>query len=62
MTPADIRSARERAGLTQTQAAAIVNRTLRTWQHWEAGTRTMGQGFQELFRLKVAALKAPPKV
>lgn len=40
-TPAEIREAREAAGLTQTEAAAVVLATLRTWQDWEAGERRM---------------------
>ncbi|WP_407058382.1 helix-turn-helix domain-containing protein [Zoogloea oleivorans] len=35
--PAEIRAAREAAGLTQSQAAALIHSTLRTWQDWEAG-------------------------
>jgi DNA (cytosine-5)-methyltransferase 1 len=50
--PASIRSAREAAGLTQTQAAELVHGSLRTWQQWEAGDRRMHGGLWELFRLK----------
>jgi putative transcriptional regulator len=53
--PANIRSAREAAGLTQTQAAELVHGTLRTWQQWEAGDRRMHAGLWELFRLKARA-------
>ena len=34
-TPAEVRAAREAAGLTQTQAAALVRATARNWQQWE---------------------------
>ena len=51
--PDDIRAARERAGLTQTQAAALIYCTLRGWQDWEAGARRMHPAFWELWRLKV---------
>lgn len=37
--PATIRAARERAGLTQTQAGAAIGRSLRVWQAYEGGTR-----------------------
>jgi putative transcriptional regulator len=40
-TPAEIRAARAAAGLSQREAAELVWAKLRTWQHWEAGTRTM---------------------
>ena len=35
-SPADIRSARETAGLTQRQAAGILSAGLRTWEAWES--------------------------
>lgn len=54
--PAEIRAAREAAGLTQTQAAHLVHGTLRAWQEWEAGNRRMHPGLWELFRLKLAAV------
>jgi hypothetical protein len=34
-TPQEIRAARERAGLSQTEAAKLCFSTLRTWQNWE---------------------------
>ena len=36
-----IRSARNKAGMTQTNAALVVYTTLSTWQNWEA---TVGKG------------------
>lgn len=39
--PAQIRAAREAAGLTQTQAADLVWYTLSAWQRWEQGERRM---------------------
>lgn len=36
--PAEVRAAREKARLTQTEAAALVHGTLRAWQGWEAPT------------------------
>ncbi|MBP7657196.1 MAG: helix-turn-helix transcriptional regulator [Pseudoxanthomonas sp.] len=53
--PAEIRTAREAAGLSQTAAAELVHGKLRTWQQWEAGDRKMHPGLWELFRLKIAA-------
>jgi hypothetical protein len=49
-------AAREAAGLTQTQSAALVYATLRNWQQWEQETgtnvRRMHPGLWELFLLK----------
>jgi len=56
-TPAEVRAAREAAGLTQTEAAALVCTTLRAWQAWEQEggeyARRMHAGLWELFLLKV---------
>ena len=54
-TPAQIRAARQEAGLTQTQAAAMVHTTCRVWQQWEAGDRKMHPAFWELWCIKVGA-------
>ena len=63
-TPAEVRAAREAAGLTQEQAAALVHASKRNWQQWEAeegtNTRRMHPGLWELFRLKSAAGTAAP--
>lgn len=51
-TPAEIRAARDRAGLTQTEAAAVIYCTLRGWQDWEGGQRRMHPAMWELWRIK----------
>jgi len=51
-TPAAIRGARIAVGFTQTEAAQTVRASLRGWQQWEAGDRTMPPGLFELFMLK----------
>lgn len=51
--PSEILEARHRAGLTQSEAAALIHSTLRTWQDWEAGIARMHPGLWELFRLKL---------
>ena len=51
--PADIRAAREAAGLTQTAAGELVSTTCRVWQQWEAGDRHMHPAFWTLFRAQV---------
>ncbi|TBV10772.1 transcriptional regulator [Stutzerimonas kirkiae] len=50
--PYAVREARIAAGLTQTKAAQTVQASLRAWQQWEAGDRTMPPGLFELFMLK----------
>ncbi len=57
-SPGAIRSAREAAGLTQTEAASLIYCTLRGWQEWEAGNRRMHPAMWELFRMK--AVKRHP--
>lgn len=62
-SPAEIRAARESAGLTQTEAGRLVHTTCRTWQQWEAeegadGHRRMHPAFWELFLIKLATLIA----
>lgn len=55
--PEAIKAARSVAGLTQTQAAALIYCTLRGWQDWEGGKRAMHPAFFELFLLKCS----PPR-
>lgn len=52
-TKTQIKKRRQTAGLTQTEAAKTIGAALRTWQHWEGGTRTMPAAKWELFTLKV---------
>jgi len=53
-TPEQIKAARANAGLTQSQAALLVYKTLNAWQKWEAGDREMDAAIWELFLLKIA--------
>jgi DNA-binding transcriptional regulator YiaG len=55
-TPAEVRAAREAAGLTQTAAATLVHVDLRSWQRWESGERTMSPAHWELFGIKAKGL------
>ena len=57
-TAAQILAARTAAGLTQTEAAALILSTLRTWQDWEAGARRMHPGLYQLFAIKTGQIKA----
>lgn len=52
--PAEIRAAREAAGLSQTAAAALVYCTLSAWQRWEQDERRMHPAIWELWRIKAA--------
>ncbi len=54
-SPSEIRQARELAGLSTAAASALVHRTQRNWQQWEAGTRSMDAALWELFSLKSKA-------
>lgn len=51
--PDEIKRARTDAGLTQTEAAALIHCKCRAWQQWEAGDRAMSAAHWELFRIKV---------
>ena len=51
-TPEQIKETRELAGLTQAQAAALINCGDRTWRFWEAGTWPMSEGDWVLFYIK----------
>ena len=53
--PSEIKRARLRAGLTQTQAAEVIYSTKRTWQDWEGGLHQMHPALWELFKLKVGS-------
>jgi putative transcriptional regulator len=54
MTPAEIKTARIAAGLTQQQAAELVCVHLRSWQKWEGGERQMPASAWKLFGLLTA--------
>jgi DNA-binding transcriptional regulator YiaG len=51
--PAEIRAAREAAGLSQVEAGALLYRSGRNWQQWELGERRMDPALWELFRIKI---------
>jgi putative transcriptional regulator len=55
--PMNITQARKQAGLTQTQAAELIYKGLRTWQQWERGDRDMDPALFELFLLKTGQIK-----
>ena len=57
-SPAVIKAARLAAGLTQTEAAALVYRRLNSWQDWEAGNRHIDLGLWDLFQRRVAEIAA----
>jgi DNA-binding transcriptional regulator YiaG len=53
-----IRKARADAGLTQTEAAALLYTTCRVWQQWEASDAEMHPAFWELFQVKAKDLQS----
>lgn len=57
-TPAQVRAAREAAGHTQSQAAALVYRRLRTWQDWEGG-KPIDPAVFELYLIRTGQITAP---
>lgn len=50
--PSEILAARQAAGLTQAQSAALVHSTTRRWQEWESGTHRMHPATYELYLIK----------
>lgn len=57
-TTAEIIAARQAAGMTQTEAAALIGASLGAWQKWEIDGpqgRRMHPAMWELFRIKVRA-------
>jgi putative transcriptional regulator len=59
--PAEIRSARELAGLTQSQAAEILGVDRVTWARYEAGTRTLSPEQWEYWLHKAGIARMPFK-
>jgi DNA-binding transcriptional regulator YiaG len=59
--PDEIRALRLAAGLTQTEAAAYLFTTVRTWQQWEAGDRAMHPAFWRCIRLDLGLEKPTGK-
>lgn len=57
--PEDVARARHSAGLTQSEAAALVHVGLRGWQKWEGGETRMPGAAWELFRVKLGQLPCP---
>lgn len=46
-----IKAARNGASLTQSQAAALIGASVRTWQDWEQGRRNMPPAKFALFKI-----------
>lgn len=62
--PAEIKTERLAAGLTQTQAAKLVHASLKTWQNWESETgesRKIPLASWELFLIKSKQIR-PEKI
>lgn len=52
-TPKQVRKAREKAGLSRADAAALVYRSVRVWEKYETGERNMDPAVWELWQMKV---------
>lgn len=59
MTPSDLRKARISAGLTQTEAAALLGKQRLAWARYEAGTRSISMA-EWRYWLHVAGLERIP--
>lgn len=60
--PDQVKAARTAAGLTQTEAAGVLHKKLRTWQSWEAKAdsssyRPMDANLYEMFLIKTRAAR-----
>lgn len=55
-TPADVRAARESAGLSQSQAAALALVSTRAWIKWESGENAVSLPAWTLFRLRAGII------
>lgn len=51
-TAQEVRAAREAAGLDRTQAAALIYKSVRSFEKWEIGERPMDPAWWELLLLK----------
>ena len=49
-SPNTIRAVRKAAGLTQSEAAALIGFTRRAWQSWEIGARSMRPQLLRMFK------------
>lgn len=56
-TPAEIRKARQGAGLTQAAAAEKIYKTRRAWENWEGGVTPMDPAWFELFLIKTGQIQ-----
>lgn len=56
-TPDEVREARLAAGLSQSQAATLIDGTMRAIQGYEAGERRMHAGLWRLFRARLSLLR-----
>ena len=51
--PDQVNVTRKALGLTQKEFAEMIHCSLRAWQLWEAGDRTMSAGLWELFVINI---------
>ena len=53
-SPDEISKARLAAGLSRAEAAALIYKSVRSWEKWEIGERPMDPAFWELWNLKIS--------
>jgi DNA-binding XRE family transcriptional regulator len=51
-SPAEIKQARKKAGLTQAQAAVLIGKKYRVWQYYESGTLKISPVLFDVFLSK----------
>lgn len=51
-TPAEIIDARQSVGLTQTQAAELIDKKLRQWQYYETGGSMLDPILWQVWRIR----------
>lgn len=54
ITADEVRTARAKASLSQSEAAHLIHVSVDTWKQWESGRRTIHPAFFELFTIKAA--------
>jgi len=57
-TPDEVRATREAVGLSQTDAAALIDQTRASWARYEDGTRALNPILWQVWRIRAGLDKA----
>jgi DNA-binding transcriptional regulator YiaG len=57
MIGTELKALRDKLGLSQTEAAAIISISQRTWQRWEISSKEIPSAMDKLVRLTLAKRK-----